>query len=123
MRGGARQRSLNRRLCERRSSDEFASALVSDRCDKMSDGHPMKDHRITVRFPQELHRRLKDAARRGGRRESDLVRHAVELQLAADEGSLTAYEHAKNAGLIGAAKGTIRDLSTNPKYFDGFGGS
>ena len=30
---------------------------------------------------------------------------------------------ASKAGLIGAVKGTIRDLSTNPKYFDGFGGS
>ena len=63
------------------------------------------------------------SARRGGTRESDLVRGAVELQLAAEEGSLTAYEHAKKAGLIGAVKGTIRDLSTNPKYLEGFGGS
>jgi predicted DNA-binding protein len=95
---------------------------MSDRSDKMSDGH-MKDHRITVRFPLELRRRLKAAARLGGTRESDLVRGAVERQLAAGEDSLTAYEHAKKAGLIGAVKGTPRDLSTNPKYFDGFGGS
>lgn len=39
----------------------------------------MKDHRITVRVSPEMHRRLKAAARRGGRRESDLVRDAVEL--------------------------------------------
>lgn len=81
----------------------------------------MKDHRITVRFSPELRHRLKAAARRGGKRESDLVRDAVERQLAAEEGALTAYEHAQKAGLIGAVKGTIRDLSTNPKYFDGFG--
>ena len=95
---------------------------MSDRSDKMSDGH-MKDHRITVRFSPEMRRRLRAAARRRGTRESDLVRGAVELQLAADEDSPTAYEHAKRAGLIGAEKGTTRDLSTNPKYFDGFGGS
>jgi Arc/MetJ-type ribon-helix-helix transcriptional regulator len=83
----------------------------------------MKDQRITVRFSPETRRRLKAAARRGGKRESDLVRSAVELHLAAEAGSLTAYEHAKKAGLIGAAQGTIRDLSTNPKHFDGFGGS
>jgi len=83
----------------------------------------MKDYRITVRFSAEMRRRLKAAARRGGTRESDLVRNAVEVKLAAEEGSLTAYEHAKKAGLVGAVKGTIRDLSTNPKYFDGFGGS
>jgi len=95
---------------------------MSDRSGRMSDGH-MKDQRITVRFSPETRRRLKAAARRGGTRESDLVRGAVELQLAAEEASLTAYEHAKKSGLIGAVKGTTRDLSTNPKYFDGFGGS
>ena len=52
-----------------------------------------------------------------------MVRIAVERQLDAGENSLTAYELAKNAGLIGVVKGAIRDLSTNPKYFDGFGGS
>jgi len=74
-------------------------------------------------WASELRRRLKAAARRGGTRESALVRGAVELQLAAEEKSLTAYEHAKRAGLIGTVKGTLRDLSTNPKYLDGFGGS
>ena len=81
----------------------------------------MKDQRITVRFSPEMRSRLKAAARRGGTRESQIVRKAVELQLAAEEGSVTAYEHAKKAGLIGAVKGAVRDLSTNPKYFDGFG--
>ena len=83
----------------------------------------MKDHRITVRLSPETRRRLQAAARRGGRRESDLVRDAVEMQLAAEESALTAYDHAKRAGLIGAAKGKVRDLSTNPKHFEGFGGS
>jgi predicted DNA-binding protein len=83
----------------------------------------MKDHRITVRLSAEVRRRLKASAQRRGTRESDLVRSAVELQLAAEEGVPTAYEHAKKAGLIGAVKGTARDLSTNPKYFDGFGGA
>ncbi len=83
----------------------------------------MKDDRITVRFSPETRQRLRLAARRGGKRESDLVRDAVEWQLAAEERSLTAYDHARTAGLIGAVKGKVRDLSTNPKYFDGFGGS
>jgi len=48
---------------------------MSDISDKTSDGH-MKDCRITVRFPPELRRRLKAAARRSGTRESDLVRGA-----------------------------------------------
>ena len=83
----------------------------------------MKDSRITVRFPAELRQRLKAAAHRSGTRESDLVRGAVERQLATEEDSLTAYERAKKAGLIGAVRGASRYLSTNPAHFDGFGGS
>ena len=98
------------------------SGAMSDGFDKMADKN-MKDDRITVRFSLETRRRLRAAARRGGRRESDLVRDAVEAQLAREERALTAYEHAKRAGLIGVAKGKVRDVSTNPKYFDGFGGS
>ena len=36
----------------------------------------MKDQRITVRFSPEMRSRLKAAARRGGTRESDIVRNA-----------------------------------------------
>jgi predicted DNA-binding protein len=81
----------------------------------------MKDVRITVRFPNELRRRLKAAARRSGTKESDLVRAAVERQLASEEDVPTAYELAKKAGLIGAVRGASPDLSTNPKHFEGFG--
>jgi predicted DNA-binding protein len=77
----------------------------------------MKEDRVTVRFSAEVHRRLREAARRGGRRESDFVRDAVERQLAEEESALTVYEHAKNAGLIGVAKGKVRDLSTKPEVF------
>ena len=83
----------------------------------------MKGDRITVRLPAELRRRLKNTARRRGTRESDLVRRAVERDLAAEGEVITAYERAKKAGLIGAVRGASPDLSTNPAYFDGFGGS
>ena len=80
----------------------------------------MKDYRITVRFPAELRRRLKAAARRSGTRESDLVRTAVQRQLA-EEDLLTAYDRAKTAKLIGLVQGAARDLSTNPRHFKRFG--
>jgi metal-responsive CopG/Arc/MetJ family transcriptional regulator len=82
----------------------------------------MNEDRITVRLPADLRRKLKDAARRNGTRESDLVRGAVERQLAAEDESLTAYEHAKKAGVLGAVRRARRDLSRNPEHFDGFGG-
>jgi predicted DNA-binding protein len=88
----------------------------------MSDAQ-MQDYRITVRFPAELRQRLKAAADRAGTRASDLVRAAVEKQLALEDKALTAYDRAKKAGLIGAVRGASRDLSTNPAHFDGFGGS
>lgn len=83
----------------------------------------MKNDRITVRFPAELRRQLKDAARRSGTRESDIVRDAVERHFAAKDEQITAYERARKAGLIGAVRGASRDLSTNAGHFDGFGSS
>lgn len=81
----------------------------------------MKDCRISVRLAPELRRRLKNAARRSGQRESELIRGAVERQLAAEDEALTAYDHARDAGLLGAVRGAPRDLSTSRKHFDGFG--
>lgn len=95
---------------------------MSDKSDKMSDTR-MNSDRITVRLPPELRRKVKEAAHRLGIRESDLVRSAVELHLAAENNAGTAYERAKRASLIGVVRGASRDLSTNPKHFDGFGGS
>ncbi len=87
----------------------------------------MKDDRITVRFPAELRRKLKDAAQRNGTRESEIVRKAVERHFTAEDGEMTAYERAEKAGLIGAIRrlspDLSPDLSTNPKHFDGFGSS
>ena len=83
----------------------------------------MKDYRITVRLSAELRRQLKNAAHRSGTRESDIVRGAVERQLAVENEGMTAYEYAKKAGLIGAVRDAPRDLSANPRHFDGFGNS
>ena len=83
----------------------------------------MKEQRLTIRLTAELRQRLRAAARRSGTRESDLVRKAVERQLATEESSPTAYELAKKAGIIGVVRGTPRDLSTNRRHFDQFGKS
>ena len=85
----------------------------------MSDS--MKEYRITVRLPGELRERIREAAHRNGARASDIVRGAVERFFAAETDEITAYERARRAGLIGAVPNADRDLSTNPKYFDGFG--
>ena len=66
---------------------------------------------------------MKAAARKKLKRCAGLVRDAVDKHPAADENSPTAYELAAKAGRIGVATGAPRDLSTNRKYFDGFGES
>lgn len=80
-----------------------------------------EEHRVTVRFPAELRKKLAVAARRTGIKESELIREAVERQLAAEDHKLTAYDYSKVAGLIGVIEGESPDLSTNPSYLDGFG--
>jgi predicted DNA-binding protein len=83
----------------------------------------MKDYRVTVRFSADLRRRLKAAARRSGKLESDLVRSAVEQHLDMGDEEPTAYERFEKAGLIGIARKGPRDLSTNQDHFKGFGRS
>lgn len=65
----------------------------------------MKDHRVAVPFCAGIRRQIEFTARQSGTRESDLIRGAIESQLAAQRGSPTTYEHAKKAGLIGPVKG------------------
>ena len=83
----------------------------------------MMSHKITFRIPAGLRKRLGDAARRSGRTESDLVRSAIESILPPQRSFGSAYLAAKKAGIIGCAGNGPRDLSTNPRHFDGFGKS
>lgn len=81
----------------------------------------MATQRITVRIPTKLAKELKKQAGLRGRPESELVRKALADYLASRTPVRSAYDIAKEAGLIGCVKDTPRDLSTNRKYFDGFG--
>ena len=81
----------------------------------------MKSECITIRLSTDLRRRLKATARAHGAREADVIRAVLEQRLDAEPTS--AYERAKKAGIIGVLKDAPADLSTNPKYFEGFGES
>ncbi|HLG96431.1 MAG TPA: CopG family transcriptional regulator [Bryobacteraceae bacterium] len=78
------------------------------------------DSRVTVRLSAELRNRLREEARRTGRRESDLIRDAVDKHLKKKR-ERSSYEVFKRAGLIGCIKDGPSDLATNKKYFEGFG--
>jgi predicted transcriptional regulator len=92
---------------------------MSDKCSRMSD--TMSSLRITIRISESLVKRLKKQAGTKRRSESALVREALENYLGEPLASSSAYDLAREAGLIGCVRGAPADLSTNRKRFEGFG--
>lgn len=64
---------------------------------------------------------MRDRAARAGLSQSQVVREALEVYLARGDGQRSAYELARDLGLIGCVRRGARDLSTNPKHLEGFG--
>jgi metal-responsive CopG/Arc/MetJ family transcriptional regulator len=83
----------------------------------------MPDHRISIRVPENLETKLRGRARLKGQSESQLVREALETYLGQEAPARPAYELAEEAGLIGCVRRAPKDLSTNPRHFEGFGKS
>jgi predicted DNA-binding protein len=81
----------------------------------------MATQRISVRVPDKVARRLKERSRMTGAGESAVVREALEEYLSKNAHEQTAYDLAREAGLIGCAQGAPKDLSTNKRHFKGFG--
>ena len=86
----------------------------------------MSTQRISVRIPATLGQRLRQQSENEGDSESKIVRLALEKFLAPEKKAKSAYDLAREAGLVGPGKRRSkirlpRDLSTNPRYFEGFG--
>lgn len=81
----------------------------------------MASQRLTVRVPRTLGNRLRDRSRANGQTPSEIVRNALETYLKAENSAGSAFDLAVAAGLIGFVKRSPRDLSTNRRYFEGFG--
>ena len=77
--------------------------------------------RIRVRIDEALRDRLPALARSNGKSESQVVREALEAYLDARTGKPSAYDVARRAGVIGAARNAPPDLSTNKAHFEDFG--
>ncbi len=73
---------------------------------------------VTVKMPKPLHARLVAEARRRRTTKSAVLREAFAAQRPAAAPAGSFYERAKH--LIGVASGP-GDLSTNPKYMEGYG--
>jgi hypothetical protein len=58
-----------------------------------------------------------------GQTPSEIVRAALENYLDHGIRVKSAYDVAKEAGIIGCATGGPKDLSTNPRHMEGFGKS
>ncbi|MBI3796266.1 MAG: hypothetical protein HY268_04750 [Deltaproteobacteria bacterium] len=81
----------------------------------------MPSHRLSVRITPELERRIRQRARVAGRRPSAVVREVLEQHFAEPAAAPSCCDLAREAGVIGCAADAPPDLSTNPKYFAGFG--
>lgn len=77
--------------------------------------------RISVRVDDRLKLELEAEAREQGVRPSDIIRQVLERHVRERTPRLTAFQLAEKLGIIGCAKGLPPDLSTNPKYMEGFG--
>jgi hypothetical protein len=93
---------------------------VSDILCIMSD---MAGQRITIRVSSVLGAHLRSRSRASGQSPSEIVRAALENYLAHGSRGKSAYDVAKEAGIIGCAKNGPKDLSTNPRHLEGFGKS
>jgi predicted DNA-binding protein len=83
----------------------------------------MPSHRISVRLPRMLTERLRQRSRANGTTESEMVREALEDYLGHSGEQSSAYELAKESGIIGVARDAPKDLSSNRRHLTGFGKS
>ncbi|HKI38730.1 MAG TPA: ribbon-helix-helix protein, CopG family [Gemmataceae bacterium] len=76
---------------------------------------------ISLKLTEELRRKLERAARERGQSKSEVVRAALEQFLNGARGTQRPLSALELAGdLVGCVEGP-GDLSTNPKYMEGFG--
>jgi hypothetical protein len=85
----------------------------------------MSSRRITIRVDAALEAQIEKAAHREGVKPAQFVRESVERRVRRVKPSRrrkeSVYEIGVRTGFIGAATGLPTDLSTNKKYFVGFG--
>jgi antitoxin component of RelBE/YafQ-DinJ toxin-antitoxin module len=79
------------------------------------------DGRLTIRVDKKLRSRLSQIAKQRGETESELARGVLEKFVETEKPAETCLDIAKRLGIVGMIKGGPADLSTNPKYLEGFG--
>lgn len=77
--------------------------------------------RINVRVESPLKQKLEVEARQKGVSPSAIVRQALEEHFGREAPAENCRQMAERLGILGSIKGLPADLSTNPKYMEGFG--
>lgn len=81
----------------------------------------MASDRLSVRIPPELQDSLDSLSQTTGKSEAEVVREALQEYCVKHAKAPTAYDVAKEAGVIGCVRGGPKDRSTNPRHMDRFG--
>ena len=76
---------------------------------------------ITCKIPEKLNAELEAIARRRRTSKSVILREALESKTKASTRSSKPTAHDLVKHLCGTLRGLPKDLSTNPKYMEGFG--
>lgn len=76
--------------------------------------------RISIRIPKKLEQGVQRLVKSTGKSESEIVRAALEDYCRRQGGEPSCYDLAASAGVLGCGSGP-EDLSTSPKYMEGFG--
>jgi hypothetical protein len=81
----------------------------------------MSSARISVRLDRSLRAKIRKQARAAGKKESEVIREALEREFQTKPPSKTCYQLGMELGLFGCVDNAPADLSTNPRHMEGFG--
>lgn len=81
----------------------------------------MSTTRISVRLDRTLRAKIRKQAQAKGKKEAELIREALAKEFDTAPPRKTCYQLGMELGIIGCVDGAPADLSTNPRYMEGFG--
>ncbi len=81
----------------------------------------METDRISVRVGRKLRSTIRKLARTSGKRESELIREALEGVFRSEAPERDCYAIAMELGIIGSIANAPADLSTNRKHLESLG--
>ncbi len=81
----------------------------------------MATNRLSIRIKPKLRQKLRGLSSAIGRRESQIVREALEQYLDSNGRRETCLDIADRSGLVGMVEDAPPDLSANPRHLRGFG--